>query len=38
MVITSLEAFETLTEHGSLTIGAAADVLAQMTDVLLRHG
>lgn len=37
MVITSLEAFETLTEHGSLTIDAAADVLAQMTDSLLRH-
>lgn len=37
MVLTSLEAFETLTEHGSLTINAAADVLAQMTDPLLRH-
>lgn len=37
MVITSLEAFETLTDHGSLTIDAAAAVLAQMTDVLLRQ-
>ena len=37
MVLTSLEAFETLTEHGSLTIDAAADLLAQMTDPLLRH-
>jgi AcrR family transcriptional regulator len=37
MVITSLEAFETLTEHGTLTIDTASDVLAQMTDVLLRR-
>jgi TetR/AcrR family transcriptional regulator of autoinduction and epiphytic fitness len=37
MVITSLEAFETLTEHGSLTIDAAAELLAQMTDALLRQ-
>ena len=37
MVITSLEAFETLVEHGSLTIDAAADLLAQMTDALLRQ-
>lgn len=37
MVITSLEAFETLTEHGSLAIDAAADLLAQMTDALLRR-
>lgn len=36
MVITSLEAFETVTEHGSLTIDTAADLLAQMTDILLR--
>ena len=36
MVITSLEAFETLTEHGSRDIEAAAEVLAHMTDVLLR--
>ena len=35
MVITSLEAFETLTDHGSLDVEAAADVLAQMTGVLL---
>jgi TetR/AcrR family transcriptional regulator of autoinduction and epiphytic fitness len=37
MVITSLEAFETLTEHGSLSIKGAADVLADMTDVLLHN-
>lgn len=37
MVITSLEAFETLVEHGSLDISAAADLLAQMTDVLLHQ-
>lgn len=37
MVITSLEAFETLTEHGSLSIDDAADLLAQMADPLLRH-
>jgi AcrR family transcriptional regulator len=37
MIITSLEAFETLTEHGSLTIDASADLLAQMTDTLLRQ-
>lgn len=37
MVITSLEAFETLTQHGALDIDSAADVLAQMTDILLRH-
>ncbi len=37
MVLTSLEAFETLTEHGSLTIDAAADLLGQMTDPLLRR-
>lgn len=37
MVLTSLEAFETLTEHGSLTVDAAADLLGQMTDPLLRR-
>ena len=36
MVITSLEAFETVTAHSTLTIDEAADLLAQMTDVLLR--
>lgn len=36
MIITSLEAFETLTHHSTLTIDEAADLLAQMTDVLLR--
>jgi hypothetical protein len=38
MVITSLEAFETLTEHGGLGLDEAADVLAHMaTTVLLRN-
>ena len=36
MILTSLEAFETLTEHGSHDIDAAADVLAHMSEVLLR--
>jgi hypothetical protein len=37
MVITSLEAFETLTEHGDLGLDEAADVLAQMATGLLRN-
>jgi hypothetical protein len=37
MIITSLEAFETLIEHSSLTIDTAADLLAHMTDALLRN-
>ena len=37
MVITSLEAFETLTEHGDLGLDEAANVLAQMAAVLLRN-
>jgi len=37
MVITSLEAFETLTEHGDLGLDEAAEVLAQMASVLLRN-
>ena len=37
MVITSLEAFETLTEHGSLPVDAAADLLAHVSDALLRQ-
>jgi len=37
MVITSLEAFETLTEHGDLGLDEAANVLAQMASVLLRN-
>jgi len=36
MVITSLEGFETLTEHGRLGIDDAAEVLAHMASVLLR--
>jgi AcrR family transcriptional regulator len=36
MIITSLEAFETLTEHGHLGIDETADVLARMALVLLR--
>jgi AcrR family transcriptional regulator len=37
MVITSLEAFETLTEHGGLGLDEAAEVLAHMASVLLRN-
>lgn len=39
MVITSLEAFETLTGHGSLslTVDEAADLFAKMTEPLLRR-
>jgi AcrR family transcriptional regulator len=37
MVITSLEAFETVTEHGRLSLDQAAEVLAHMASVLLRH-
>jgi AcrR family transcriptional regulator len=36
MIITSLEAFETLTEHGGLKLEPAAAVLAQMAAMLLR--
>jgi len=38
MVITSLEAFETVTVHGGRAIDDAADVLGQMAGVLLRAG
>ena len=37
MVITSLEAFETVTEHGHLDLDEAAEVLARMASVLLRN-
>ena len=36
MIITSLEAFETLTDHGRLELEAAAAVLGQMATALLR--
>jgi AcrR family transcriptional regulator len=37
MIITSVEAFETLTAHGRLDIDEAAEVLAHMASVLLRE-
>ena len=37
MVITTVEAFETLTRHGRLGIDEAAEVLANMARVLLRE-
>ncbi len=37
MIITSVEAFETLTGHGRLGIDEAAEVLARMASVLLRE-
>jgi AcrR family transcriptional regulator len=37
MVITSLEAFETLTAHGRLGLDETAEVLADMASVLLRN-
>jgi hypothetical protein len=35
--ITSLEAFETVTQHSRLELDEAAEVLAHMTGVLLRN-